>query len=112
MIESDFLPKDYSDLPSNGDVTWESPSNIALIKYWGKYGEQLPANSSLSFTLSNCKTITALKYQLKKEGSKSIDFEILLDGKPANDFKPKVELFFKRVEPYLPFLKDFYFTIT
>ena len=77
MIESDFLPKDYSDLPSNGNVTWESPSNIALIKYWGKYGEQLPANSSLSFTLSNCKTKTVLKYQLKKEASKSFDFEIM-----------------------------------
>ena len=111
MIESDFLPKDYSDLPSNGNVTWESPSNIALVKYWGKYGEQLPANSSLSFTLSNCKTKTVLKYQLKKEASKSIDFEIFLDGKSATDFKPKVELFFKRVEPYLPFLKDFNFEI-
>ena len=111
MIESDFLPKDYSDLPSNGNVTWESPSNIALVKYWGKYGEQLPANSSLSLTLSNCKTKTVLKYQLKKEASKSIDFEIFLDGKSATDFKPKVELFFKRVEPYLPFLKDFNFEI-
>ena len=111
MIESDFLPKDYSDLPFNGNVTWESPSNIALIKYWGKYGEQLPANSSLSFTLSNCKTKTVLKYQLKKEASKSFDFEIFLDDKPAPDFKPKVELFFKRVEPYLPFLKAFNFEI-
>ena len=72
MIESDFLPKDYSDLPSNGNVTWESPSNIALIKYWGKYGEQLPANSSLSFTLSNCKTKTVLKYQLKKKPQKAL----------------------------------------
>ena len=72
MIESDFLPKDYSDLPSNGNVTWESPSNIALIKYWGKYGEQLPANSSLSFTLSNCKTKTALKYQLKSVGERVV----------------------------------------
>ena len=97
MIESDFLPKNYCDLPSNGNVTLESPSNIALIKYWGKYGEQLPANSSLSFTLSNCKTKTVLKYQLKKEASKSFDFEVFLDDKSAPDFKPKVELFFKRL---------------
>ena len=62
----------------SGQSGWKSPSNIALIKYWGKYGEQLPANSSLSFTLSNCKTKTVLKYQLKKEASKSFDFEIFL----------------------------------
>ena len=30
---------------------WQAPSNIALVKYWGKYGEQLPENPSISFTL-------------------------------------------------------------
>ncbi|MEW6136461.1 MAG: hypothetical protein AB1583_12200, partial [Bacteroidota bacterium] len=33
-------------------TTWECPSNIAIVKYWGKRGFQLPANPSLSFTLS------------------------------------------------------------
>ena len=37
---------------------WEAPSNIALVKYWGKYGAQLPKNPSISFTLSYCKTTT------------------------------------------------------
>ena len=23
------------------ETTWHSPSNIALIKYWGKFGDQL-----------------------------------------------------------------------
>ena len=43
MSESNFLPKKYTSVFKNGTLTWESPSNIALVKYWGKYGEQLPA---------------------------------------------------------------------
>jgi hypothetical protein len=37
-------------------ASWRSPSNIALIKYWGKHELQLPGNPSLSFTLSACHT--------------------------------------------------------
>jgi mevalonate pyrophosphate decarboxylase len=37
---------------SNSEVKYRCPSNIALVKYWGKHGNQLPANSSISFTLS------------------------------------------------------------
>ena len=38
----------------NGELTttWRSPSNIALLKYWGKREGQLPVNPSLSFSLS------------------------------------------------------------
>ena len=79
MTESDFIPKSYSNKPKNGSVTWQSPSNIALVKYWGKYGEQLPANPSVSFTLNNCKTITELKYQLKENPSDTLDFEVFFD---------------------------------
>ena len=61
MFESNFLPKKYTSVSENGTVTWESPSNIALVKYWGKYGEQLPANPSISFTLNNCKTATEFR---------------------------------------------------
>ena len=34
-----------------GEITWQAPSNLALVKYWGKKGHQLPANPSLSLTL-------------------------------------------------------------
>ncbi len=40
----------------SGQSSWKSPSNIALIKYWGKKETQIPLNPSLSFTLSNCNT--------------------------------------------------------
>jgi diphosphomevalonate decarboxylase len=45
----------------NGDVGYgTAPSNIALIKYWGKDSskKQIPVNSSLSFTLSHLKSET------------------------------------------------------
>lgn len=109
MLIEKYLPETYTSLPEKGSVAWESPSNIALVKYWGKYGEQLPKNTSLSFTLSNCKTTTKVSYVKKTEGD--FHFTILLDGKEAPDFRPKIETFFKRIEAYLPFLRSYEFTI-
>ena len=111
MTIEDFIPKPYSKKLENGSVTWQSPSNIALVKYWGKLGEQLPANPSVSFTLDNCKTTTELKYQLKENSSDSFDFEVYFEEKKSKDFKPKIETFFQRIEKYLPFLKDYQFEI-
>ena len=47
-----------------GKVSWESQSNIASVKYWGKKREQLPANPSISFTLNNCKTTSLILFAL------------------------------------------------
>ena len=99
----------YSNSVANGSVTWQAPSNIALVKYWGKFGEQLPKNPSLSFTLRACHTKTTLSY-FRKTGA-GIDFEVYLDGKRAIDFEPKIKDFFKRIAPYIPFLEDFTFRI-
>ena len=41
---------------------WEAPSNIALIKYWGKKGNQIPSNPSISFLLSECFTRTKINF--------------------------------------------------
>ena len=110
MIEKDFIPNKYSNTIENGSFTWSSPSNIALVKYWGKKENQIPENPSISFTLDNCKTTTKLSF-LKKENKDSFSFEVFLDGEQKEDFKPKIETFFKRVEAYLPFLKDYHFKI-
>jgi diphosphomevalonate decarboxylase len=110
MTEQDFISKPYSNTIEKGSFTWESPSNIALVKYWGKKKDQIPENPSISFTLSNCKTITSLSFS-KKETNASFSFEVFLDGEKKDDFKPKIETFFKRIEIYLPFLKDYHFKI-
>lgn len=110
MTEQEFIPASYSNTIEKGVVTWESPSNIALVKYWGKKPNQIPENPSISFTLNHCKTITALTYE-KRDSDGSFSFEVLLDGVQKDSFKPKIEVFFERVESYLPFLKDYHFQI-
>jgi diphosphomevalonate decarboxylase len=107
---SQFIPKNYTEDIPNGAVTVSAPSNIALVKYWGKKENQIPANPSLSFTLSHCKTITTLAFA-KKNQSDSFSFDLLFEGKPKEDFKPKIQKFFERIETYMPFLKSYHFTI-
>ncbi|MEX0312790.1 MAG: diphosphomevalonate/mevalonate 3,5-bisphosphate decarboxylase family protein [Allomuricauda sp.] len=110
MTQTDFLPNQYSDLPMEGKVSWKAPSNIALVKYWGKRTNQIPANPSISFTLNACATTTSVTYT-KKEDVSQFSFDLLLDGRPKEDFKPKIQTFFERVSTYLPFLKSYHFKI-
>ena len=110
MKEVSFIPKPYTKTLEKGSVSWQSPSNIALVKYWGKYGEQLPKNASISFTLSNCHTKTALSFE-KRKTSEDFQFEVYLDGKREKGFEPKIQKFFERIEKYVPFLKDYKFNI-
>lgn len=117
---NDFIPKNYSYSVEQGHFTWSAPSNIALVKYWGKkdnhpslkgeLAKQIPANPSVSFTLNHCKTITRLDFT-KKENDGSFSFDLLFEGKPKEDFKPKIQKFLERIERYLPFLKNYHFTI-
>lgn len=109
MTEHDFIPKPYA-ISKQGKVTWESPSNIALVKYWGKKKDQIPENPSISFTLNNCKTKTTMSYA-PKEDRANFSFDVYLDGSKKDDFKPKIQTFFERVEDYLPFLRQFHFNI-
>jgi len=110
MTANDFIPKSYSKTIESGSFTWSSPSNIALVKYWGKKPNQIPENPSISFTLSNCKTITTLSFS-KKENNGCFSFEVFLDGEKKEGFKPKIQTFFERIEKYVPFLKEYHFKI-
>ena len=113
---NDFIPSPYTNSIESGNFQWSSPSNIALVKYWGKKNKQIPANPSVSFTLNNCKTITKLAFAKNTSSVLSVtdsgfSFDLLFEGKPKEDFKPKIQQFFERVLVYLPFLKDYHFTI-
>jgi len=96
-------------------TTFKAPSNIALVKYWGKKGEQLPANPSISFTLTHCYTETSIDYERRSESSiasgDSFSFNFSFEGQPKPSFHPKINTFFERILPYLPFLKDYHFNI-
>ena len=108
MIVSEFIPKPYKSLLDSGSVAYSSPSNIALVKYWGKKAHQIPANPSISFTLNNCKTLTTIKF--KKKTTKGFSFEVYLEGVIQKEFKPKIKQFFQRIEVYLPFLNHIIFS--
>jgi len=82
--------------------SWRSPSNIALIKYWGKHGLQLPRNPSLSFTLSACYTNMTMGVELYA-GNPGID--IFYDGQPKPTFEPKIKTFFSLLGDFFPWLK-------
>ncbi|HEY9220494.1 MAG TPA: diphosphomevalonate decarboxylase [Lutibacter sp.] len=128
MTETDFILNDFSlENISNGSITWKTPSNIALVKYWGKQEPQIPENASISFTLDACFTLTTLEYKLKEESQpehvsgsavemlKQVqhdhNFEIYFEGEKKEDFKPKIATFFKRIEKHVPFLNAFEFVI-
>jgi len=110
MTERDFIPQPYSKSVKSGKVSWESPSNIAIVKYWGKRENQIPENPSISFTLRDCKTNTAVTFT-EKVSHTSFDFEVYFDGEKKEDFKPKIQTFFERVFEYLPFLRNYTFKI-
>ena len=99
----------YKTLTQKGSLTYSAPSNIALVKYWGKKDNQIPANPSLSFTLNNCKTITTLKFQPKTE--KGISFDLLFEGQPKESFRPKIQKYFERIQELCPYILDYHFTI-
>ena len=110
ITEQDFIFKKVeSSFPEKGIITWKTPSNIALVKYWGKREPQLPENPSISFTLDACFTLTTLEFT--KKSSKDIRFEIYFEGKKKDEFKPKIEKFFSRIQQYVPFLTEYNFVI-
>ncbi len=94
----DALPEDF-----HGGVKWQSPSNIALVKYWGKQkGLQLPQNPSVSFTLKNCRTETAVFF----EKSDHFGLHFRFEGKENADFQDKIKVFLENNMEYFPFLNQ------
>ena len=83
-------------------IKWQSPSNIALVKYWGKKGRQLPQNPSISFTLKNCRTETAVGF----EPSDRFGLHFRFEGKENGEFQAKISDFLHQNMESFPFLKE------
>ena len=88
--------KDFS------EVSATSPSNIAIVKYWGKHGNQLPNNPSISFTLSRCHTETLVRFCKNTTGGYSMHF--LFEGKESPKFQEKIEKYLIENKEYFGFL--------
>ena len=88
-------------------MAWKSPSNIAIVKYWGKHGNQLPNNPSLSFTLSKSITETKVNFDLDPKRGE-LELEFLFGGEKASKFETKIKSFLAKNPsdfPYLSHLK-------
>lgn len=110
ITAKDFIAPQSSKTIADGQFCWSAPSNIALVKYWGKHEPQLPANPSISLTLNHCKTITKLGFTAKHADG-NFSFDLRFEGQPKPDFKPKIQKFLERIAPYCPYLDQYHFTI-
>ena len=98
-MEKEFLGNINFNISSR-TVTESCPSNIALIKYWGKYENQIPANPSISYTLNHCRTNTTMEFS---EGE-NFSVQTFLVGNEELKFAEKIEKYFKNIEQYLPWI--------
>lgn len=106
QFNSKLQPQNYLEI---GSVSAKCPSNIALIKYWGKKDIQIPMNPSLSFTLTESYTRSEINYKPQDSGEFMVS--VYLDGQLNELFAPRIYTFFERIEAYVPFLRSFEFEI-
>ena len=85
---------------------WKCPSNIALVKYWGKRDFQKPMNPSLSFVLRNAFTETSV--ELHKDGNQKVEF--YFEG-VASSFGERIEKYLSQISIQLPWANKYNFRI-
>jgi len=99
----------YPEISSDSfTAEWESPSNIALVKYWGKKAGQLPANPSLSMTLSKAVTHTSVVASESKVPGNLL----IINGDPDHPFAPKLLKLFHWLVSEIPVLGKYSFQVT
>jgi len=88
---------------SGAKSAFRSPSNIALLKYWGKRPNQLPANPSLSFSLSKAYTTTYFNAAFRP-ASPGISG---INNNPDHPFLKKIQPFWQFLLQEIPLLNAF-----
>lgn len=92
-------------------VKWKSPANIALIKYWGKNGYQLPANASLSMTLSEATSTTEVIFSPLRQGEGPL-VQFSFEGHANEGFQQKIEQYLQYLAKHeMPFLYHYHLDI-
>lgn len=96
ILESGQIPE--------GSISWRSPSNLALVKYWGKHGRQLPRNPSISLTLEQAYTDMVLEWSPREHTDKTIELELYFDGERNEAFEERIRKVLEGLTDMLPFL--------
>lgn len=96
-----------NNITKNLTVEWKSPSNLAIVKYWGKRDIQQPLNPSISFSLKNAVTTTRVTANPSKQGG----FTFLLDGNHKETFNKKIDNLLQLASSKLPFIASHHLTI-
>lgn len=91
-------------------AAWQSPSNIAIVKYWGKKGFQIPANPSVSMTLSRSVSETRVTLAGKSPAS-GISCEVWFEGARNQKFEMKIKPFLETVSGEMNFIRDYHLLI-
>jgi len=102
----DFRLRSEPSLPGKWEGEVRAPSNIALVKYWGKKGLQVPMNPSLSFILRDAVTFTSATAE-RIPPADEVRFTLRFEGRPAPAFEPKIHTFFRRILPYSPWIRRY-----
>lgn len=87
-----------------GSVAWTCPSNIALIKYWGKREVQIPKNPSLSMTLREARTSTGIRFSYDP-ASDAPKLRFRFEGRESPVFEKRIKTYIKGMESLVPVLK-------
>ena len=86
-----------------GSIAWSCPSNIALIKYWGKRAVQIPMNPSLSMTLEEARTNTRIRFRYDP-AIPGGDLVFRFESQEAPAFEKLIRETLARFRTYLPWL--------
>lgn len=86
-------------------IVWRCPSNIALVKYWGKKENQVPCNASLSMTLQHAFTEMRLRRESKKKTG--IELTYYFEGGRNAGFEQRILQYLERHIACFPVLKQY-----
>lgn len=95
-----------SEMPTgarSGMIAWSCPSNIALVKYWGKKPGQIPMNPSLSMTLQMARSIMNIEYSYDHRHENRV-LRFKFEGKENPAFEARIRKYLDEIETFLPFL--------
>jgi len=87
-------------------VCWECPSNLALVKYWGKKDGQFPRNPSLSFSLKEARTRTRVTLLPREDCRLIFRFE----GRPS-PFEGRVGRYLDTLTGEMPWMEAYTFRV-